>query len=395
MKANKGFVKKLILTAGNDDADRRLDRILRKALPDIPLSALHRLLRKGRILVNGKPAKGEDRIPDGALIELPLKETEVPHVQIKPVLENQPQLKKTAAIDILWEGEGLLIVNKPAGLTIHGGNGSPDNLESRVQAYLEGKLPASLSFKPGPLHRLDKPASGVVVFAYNLEAARWFSALLRERKIRKSYLAILEGELKKSETWEDTLTRDTNVQKTFVSCSSTICTPGIDRNANQQPRPEGTGYVGSDRNGLYAGLTPLKHNLEFSQTAPRGGVLNPLANKNKYAHTGITPLARAKKNGAAYTLARLEITTGRTHQIRAQAAHHGYPLAGDSKYGVPDKDFSPGKRVWPNKGFFLHASELELPNEPQINPKVPRIIRAPLPEQFAMTIIELFGTIDV
>ena len=349
MECKKGFVKNVTLTAHNDDAGRRLDRILRKALPDIPLSALHRLLRKGRILVNGKPAKGEERIPAGALIELPFEETEAQNKQYKLALENQPESKKPAAIDILWEGEGLLIVNKPVGLAIHGGNSSPDNLESRVRVYLEGKLPPSLSFKPGPLHRLDKPASGVVVFACNLEAARWFSALLCERKIRKSYLAILEGELKKSETWEDALTRDTNVQKTFVSGSGTIRTPGIDRNAS-----------------------PNK----------------------KYAHTGITPLAWAKKNGVDYTLARLEITTGRTHQIRAQAAHHGYPLAGDSKYGVLDKSISPGKRVWPGKGFFLHASELELPNEPGINPKVPRIIKAPLPEQFAMTIMKLFGTID-
>ena len=346
MKANRGFVKKLKLTAQNDDADRRLDRILRKALPDIPLSALHRLLRKGRILVNGKPAKGENRIPAGALIELPLKETEVTYKQYKPALENQP--KQPVTIDILWEGEGLLIVNKPVGLVIHGGSGSPDNLESRVQVYLEGKLPPSLSFNPGPLHRLDKPASGVVVFACNLEAARWFSALLRKRKIRKSYLAILEGELKKSETWEDTLTRDTNVQKTFVSDSGIIRTPGIRS-----------------------------------------------ANKTKDALTGITPLAWAKKNGVAYTLARLEITTGRTHQIRAQAAHHGYPLAGDRKYGVQGKTVSPGKRICLDKGFFLHASELELPNEPQINPKIPRIIKAPLPEQFAKTITELFGIVDV
>jgi 23S rRNA pseudouridine955/2504/2580 synthase len=325
MDCNNSFVNHTKLYAQKDDEGRRLDRILRKALPGIPLSAIHRILRKGSVLVNGVPGKGEDRIPAGAVILLPViapqargnmaktghKKTALPG-QAKP------------GIDILWEGGGLLILNKPPGEAVHGGGGQQDNLDSRVQGHLAGKLPPSLSFKPGPLHRLDKPTSGIVAFALNLEAAKIFSALLRERKVTKRYLAILEGVVKKSETWEEMLARDKKTKKTLVS---------------------------------------------RTQAAT--------------AITVVTPLAHAKKEGRPYTLARLEIITGRTHQIRAQAAYHGYPLAGDRKYG--GREFSAGR------GFFLHAAELELPREPDIFPAVPRVIKAPLPENFSQTAKMLFN----
>jgi len=337
----------MTLTAGIDDAGRRLDRILRKALPDVPLSALHRLLRKGLVLVNGSPARGGDLVSMGSLIELPQdKLKSVPSI-------NHHKEDKTAALrqlplQILWEGSGLLILNKPAGLAVHGSAGSPaerpnsvgeDTLNRRVQAYLYGKLPPSLSFKPGPLHRLDKPTSGIVVFGTSLEAARWFSALLAQGKICKRYLAILEGELTRGEVWEDTLVRDTSARKTTAAASSS------------SPAANGGGGKGGRR-----------------------------------AFTRVTPLACARK----YTFARLEIETGRTHQIRSQASFHGHPLAGDRKYG--GASFGKGAR---RGSFFLHAAELELPQTPEEKPDlkgVPRFISAPLPELFSKTARDLFGT---
>ena len=340
MDCNGGFVNNIKLYAQNDDAGRRLDRILRKALPGYPLSALHRLLRKGRVLVNGRPGKGEDRIPSGALIELPAKENETQLNNGKPALPKQPTALQDKSI--LWNGDGLFILDKPAGLAVHGGDGDQYNLDSMVKEYLKGKLPPSLSFKPGPLHRLDKPSSGIVVFALTLEAAKCFSKLLRKRKIQKRYLAILEGDLKKREIWEEMLARDKHIRKTFVP------------NGNSQ-----------------------------SEAAPA-----TLAPPAMPAYTIATPLARAKKNGMAYTLAQLEIVTGRTHQIRAHAAHHGHPLAGDRKYG--------GQNLRPeSRGFFLHAVELELPNDKAVFPNIKRIIKSPPPEKFVMTVKELFGTMDL
>jgi 23S rRNA pseudouridine955/2504/2580 synthase len=217
--------------------------------------------------------------------------------------------------EILWEGAGLLVLNKPAGLPVHG----PESLETAVLRYLREKLPPSLSFKPGPLHRLDRPTSGVIVFSAALEGARQFSALLREGKIKKRYLALVEGNPGGPAVWEDWLLRDREQKKTFPA-----------------ETPEG---------------------------------------EAKKALTRVYTLA----SGSLYSLAALEPATGRTHQIRAQAALRGYPLAGDRKYG--------GRL--PPPGIFLHAASLEFAGEGM--PLVPKILEAPLPEAFSRIIRELFG----
>jgi len=266
------------LVTGENDNGRRLDRILRKALADYPLPLIHRLLRQKKVLVNGKPGKAQDRIDSGVKISIS---------SLENTQTRKPSTPQFPVPEILWQGPGLIAVNKPAGLAVHG----PNSLDDMVLSYLVEKLPPSLSFKPGPLHRLDKPSSGIVVFSASIEGARLFTSLMREQKVRKTYLAIVEGILKSEETWQDDLIRDKELKKTFVSQSNTS-----------------------------------------------GG---------KNAVTKATPLA-ADGN---YTLIKAEIATGRTHQIRAQAAFHGYPLAGDKKYG--------GKKFGKESGFFLHAWKLE------------------------------------
>jgi 23S rRNA pseudouridine955/2504/2580 synthase len=234
-------------------------------------------------------------------------------------------LKRYAPFTILWEGAGLLVLNKPVGLAVHG----PAGLETQVQAYLAPKLPPSLSFKPGPLHRLDTPTSGLIVFSTGLAGARSFSALLRSRSIRKTYLALLDGWLDRDEIWEDALVRDREKGKSFPA------DPGDD--------------------------------------------------DAQEARTRVYPLAQSPEP-VPHTLARLEIDTGRTHQIRAQAAAHGHPLTGDRKYGGSEQ----------RNGFLLHAWTLELPEQAaQSLPGMTRRLTAPLPDNFRRRIRELFGEIDL
>jgi 23S rRNA pseudouridine955/2504/2580 synthase len=240
---------------------------------------------------------------------------------------------------VLFEGLGLLILNKPPGVLVHG-RGS---LEERVRLYLKPRLPPSLSFKPGPLHRLDKPTSGIIVFSASLEGARRFSALIRERRIRKEYLAIVDGTIGSGGersgwiswiswiSWIDDLLRDREAKKTLAS---------------------GAGEKSSRR-----------------------------------ALTRVRPLVQA----GDHTLILAEIETGLTHQIRAQAAARGHPLSGDRKYG--------GSPL--AGGFRLHARALEFPagefsdstdrTGETAFPGLPRRIEAPLPEGFSRKIRELFG----
>jgi 23S rRNA pseudouridine955/2504/2580 synthase len=262
------------------------------------LPLIHRLLRQKQVLINGKPGKAQDRIDCGAIISIPALNDASVHNNTIHSLPNP---------EIIWEGCGLLAVNKPPGLAVHG----VDSLDAMVQSFLAGKLPVSLSFKSGPLHRLDKPSSGIVVFSASLEGARLFTSLMIERKIKKTYLAIVEGAVKNEETWQDNLVRDREKKKTFIS-----------------------------------------------QTADA-----------KTAITKVIPKAVEK----AYSLIQAEIVTGRTHQIRAQAAAHGHPLIGDFKYGSKSKKQT--------ADFYLHAWKLEF---------LEYSIEAPLPQAFREKITALF-----
>ena len=337
----------LTLTTAADDDGRRLDRILRKALRNLPLSAIHRFLRQGAVLVDGKKADADYRVKSGQIIIITgidnndlLQnsthiDTELQKTQSKIIKSNlsflspMPLCEKKLTDIIIFEGAGLLILNKPEGVSVHG----RDSLENHVLSYLGPKLPPSLSFRPGPLHRLDKPSSGIITYSTNLEGARFFSALLRERKITKQYLVILEGVLKNDEVWQDELSRDHEKKKTFTS-------------------DEKRKFVRS-----------------IGQSA-----------QTKIALTKVTPLA----SNSVCTLILAEIETGRTHQIRAQAAAHGHPLLGDRKYG--GKPLGDIKKI-DNYGFLLHAWRMEFPETTVL----PQLIEAPLPERFRLKIRELFG----
>jgi 23S rRNA pseudouridine955/2504/2580 synthase len=327
------------LRAAAGDEGRRLDRILRKALPALPLSRIHRLLREGRIRVDGRRAAPGDRVQAGQIIRLPVEDAgPAARERIAGHLFASPD---SGNLDIIFEGRHLLALNKPAGLAVHG----PHSLETRVGAYLAPRLPPSLSFSPGPLHRLDKPTSGIVVFSASLAGARFFSALLREGSLVKRYLAVVEGAIRAPGVWEDELLRDTDRRKTL--------------------RAEGA----------EAGGGP-------------GG---------KPARTRFKPLSRGK----GFTLLELEPETGRTHQIRAQAAFRGHPLAGDRKYGGAANFSVKGRNgAYPDISFLLHAWQLEIPppcppeknSYPRGNgPFLPPLLEAPLPGYFRETLLRLFG----
>ena len=285
------------LITGVNDSGRRLDRILRKALPNTPLPLLHRLLRQKKVTVNGEPKDAQYRPGAGEIIVIPVEQ-----IQKTP----PPKRFLDSPLEIIWEDSSLLAVNKPAGIEVHGKN----SLDAMVRSYLADKLPSSLSFTPGPLHRLDKPTSGIVIFSKSINGARLFSSLLQEQKVFKTYLAIIEGVVDKEQVWEDELVRDREKKKTFI----------------------------------------VRQKLKESKTA--GSILKPVCN-----------------NGS-FSLVTVKIITGRTHQIRAQAAFHGHPLYGDRKYS--------------NKGdgrFFLHSWKTEF---------LDVSIKAPPPLDFIKKTEELF-----
>jgi 23S rRNA pseudouridine955/2504/2580 synthase len=277
----------LTLRAKENDAGRRLDRILRKHFPSFPLSFINRLLREKKARVNGKPQNGAYRVVPKDIITVAYANVSGP-IPIVPPTRSVPDRGISAppdpALRIVYEDDDLLVVDKPTGLLTHsllthGKKDGEDNLASRVSAYLADKIPASLSFRPGPLHRLDRNTSGLVVFGKSIEGARSFTHATQHGLVKKYYLALASGIIEKEEVWEDYLVRNKKEKKTHAANTPSAFEPA------------------------------------------------------KKAVTRIRPLEAG--NGA--TLIEAEISSGKTHQIRAQCALHGHPLCGDKKYGGPPR----------------------------------------------------------
>ena len=248
---------------GRDDVGRRLDRLARKFLADLPLGMIYGAIRRGGIRVNGKKRRGDYRVQEGDQLEiLPA----LAQGQAGQTIQREgASLPSWFTKALLFENENLLAFNKPPGVLVHG----QSSLQTAVLEYLHGQLEGSLSFVPGPLHRLDRNSSGLVLFGRSLTGASRFTALLRSHAVTKSYLVLLSGRLTKQAKWEDRLDRDTKAKKTH-------------------PSPEG-----------------------------------------RPVECQVTHLL----SRATCTLAVVSMQSGFTHQIRAQAAIHSHPLVGDAKYG--------------------------------------------------------------
>ena len=255
--------------AGANDAGRRLDRVVRKFLGEVSLGAIYRAIRTGSVLVNGAKRREDYRVHSGDKLRFAKKLIDESDLQTSDRAGETDPARAEPAVSltapIVFENEHILILNKPRGMLVHG----HDSLEQEVRAYLTPKLPPSLSFRPGPLHRIDRNTSGLVTFGISIRGAERFTELLSAGQIRKIYLALVDGTLRRAAVWTDPLARDTAHRVTRID--------------------------------------------------PSG----------KTAVTRAIPLISAKGR----TLAAIEIETGRTHQIRAQAALHGHPLSGDRKYG--------------------------------------------------------------
>lgn len=296
----------IFLLLGPDDQGRRADRILRKALPTLPLSLIHRLFRAGKVrlerenLKSNKKLGPSSRLDTGDKILVYLDHP--PKINKKAEL-SQPVNKKieNSSFEIIFQNKDFLVINKASGCLVHSAKGKGKSLELAVRHYLAPQLSASLSFSPGPLHRLDRATSGLIVFSASLKGAQFFSRALQERKIEKTYLAILEGYIDGEKEIIAPLLHEKKTQKTQIL-------------------PEGR---------------------------PAKSYIRPLAQK------------------AGISLVNIEIIEGRTHQIRAHAASIGHPLLGDSRYGAREKLKNTDLPFFLHAYTLRHklGEELSLPSE--------------------------------
>lgn len=174
-----------------DDSGRRLDRVVRKFLGNIPLSGIYSAIRQGKIKINGKKQKGSylTKKDDEILIDRSLFDpVQSADDNVLKASNKKKESKPLLKPDIILKTDDLLFINKRSGEVIHG----EKSLCEAVLKYFPPKE-KSLSFKAGALHRLDKDTSGILTFSQSLKGAQLFSKALRQGKISKIYLGITEG----------------------------------------------------------------------------------------------------------------------------------------------------------------------------------------------------------
>ena len=277
-------------TIGKNDAGQRLDRWLAKTLPLLPAPLAQKYIRLKRVKRNGKGAKRDVRLQAGDVLQLYINDEffETPNRENAFLSVFKPQL------DIVYEDEHLLLVNKRPGLVVH-----PDEQErvntliTHIQAYLYQKKEWSPywehSFTPALCNRIDRNTGGIVIAAKDAETLRVMNQKIKDRELTKLYLCMIQGQM-------------------------------------HPPAGELKGYLLKDEG---------RAQVQVFHRPVTGG---------KTALTRYQTLA--VRNGLS--LVECDLITGRTHQIRAQFADAGHPLVGDGKYG----------RERDNRAFGRHGQAL-------------------------------------
>ena len=264
----------------------RADVALSERLDDFTRSAVKKLFDGGFVSINGKAAKASQsvRAGDEIFVTLPDPVESAAHPEDIPV-------------EIVYEDGDVAVINKPQGMTVHAGNGNEDGTLVNALLYkLDNLSGVGGVIRPGIVHRIDKNTSGLLVVAKNDKSHVNLAAQIAEKSCRRTYIALLEGDLKE----------DIGTVTTYIGRSQT------DRTKMAVVPPE----------------------------------------KGKIAITDYTVLERAELGGRKYTLCQFDLHTGRTHQIRVHAKYLNHPVVGDDVYGRKKREFN-------LNGQLLHARRLE------------------------------------
>ena len=270
---------KLIIDVPDEETGERIDSFL-SGKTDFTRTRIQQLIKDRNITVNGKPTKSSYKIEENDEIAIEVPEAET--TEIKP---------ENIEIDIVYEDSDIAVINKQAGLVVHPAHGHySGTLVNALLYHIKDLSGINGEIRPGIVHRLDKDTSGLIVIAKNDKVHAALTEMFQEKKIRKTYLAILKGKLNKSE--------------------GKIVT-----------------QIGRDKND--------RKKMTVIDDAAKGK--NAITNYRVISQNNL------------FTLVKVNIETGRTHQIRVHMRHLGYPILGDSVYGRKDNE----------KRQMLHAYKLE------------------------------------
>ena len=287
-----------VFAVEQENAGQRLDLFLAARLAPTSRARIQQLISQDKVLVSGQHEKASFKLRGGEQIEILDEVTRPP---LRAIAEE-------ISLDIVYEDDDLAVINKPAGMMVHAGAGATEDARNRgtlVNALLHhfGALSAvGGELRPGIVHRLDKDTSGLIVVAKNDAAHRALSAEFAGRRVRKTYIALVHGWLK-----NDRGTINSSIQRDAIR--------------------------------------------RIRMTTRRSG--------GREAVTRYEVQRRIQSDSGKFTLLRVEIATGRTHQIRVHMASLGHPVVGDTLYGAPHEIRGNSRPTVSLPRNFLHSAEVQ------------------------------------
>ncbi len=312
-------MKTLIVT--EKEAGQRLDKLLTKYLNLAGRGFIYKMLRKKNITVNGKKCDGSEKLSKGDEIKLFLAEE-----TLQKFSQVQVQKVRDIQLSVIYEDAHILLINKPSGMLSQKAKEGDESLVEYVIDYLlkNGDLSSQdlATFRPSVCNRLDRNTSGLVAAGKSLPGLQILSEAFRDRSLHKYYYCVVKGALKEKRTISGFLLKDekTNQVKIFKD--------------------------------------------QVPESQPIVTTYEPVSVFDNY------------------TLLRVTLVTGRTHQIRAHFSSIGYPLVGDGKYGDAGVN-EEARRRFGIRHQMLHSFQMEFPDLPEpLSYLSGRMFTAPLPEEF-------------
>ena len=309
------------ITVNKNEAGQRLDKLLAKYLNLAGKGFLYKMMRKKNIVLNGKKCDGSEKLSEGDEIKLFLADE-----TIEKFSEVKVQKVKKTKLHIIYEDDHVLLINKPSGMLSQKAKEQDESLVEYLIDYLldSGKLTKEdlRSFRPSVCNRLDRNTSGLVAAGCSLAGLQRLSAMFKDRSLHKYYLCVVSGSVREKKRIEGFLKKDEKTNQVTIS------------------------------------------QRELPDSAPICTEYEPLI------ETG------------SYTLLKVTLITGRTHQIRAHLASIGHPIVGDMKYGNP-KVNEEAKRQYHIHSQMLHSWKLVFPQmEEPLAHLSGKSFTAPLPGEF-------------
>lgn len=282
------------------DVGKRLDRFIAEQMPETSRARIQEWIRAGRVVVGDVPAKAAGKLKGGDVVSVDPASAK----PLKASAENIP-------LDILYEDDDLVAVNKPAGMVVHAGAGRSEGTLVNALLYHFGKLSSvGGELRPGVVHRLDRFTSGVILAAKHDAAHQSLARQFQTRKVRKTYWALVQGDLRGGGP---------------------------------------TKHGGHGRSVEVDGLRWTRLEMPIARDS-RARVRMAARPEGRKAQTDFRVLRSSDK----FSFVELRIATGRTHQIRVHMSAIGHPVVGDRLYGAAKTP----EGVDPLERFYLHAREI-------------------------------------